>query len=97
MLQDTNEIIGDIGFKGKPDHLCKVEIGYGIVPSAQRNGYATEAVKGLIEYSFSTGKVEKVVAECLLNNVASIKVLEKVGMTPTGSDDEMIYCEIVQG
>ncbi|WP_108669925.1 GNAT family N-acetyltransferase [Peribacillus acanthi] len=95
-LKDTNEIIGDIGFKGKPDHLGKVEIGYGISPSAQRKGYATEAVDGLIHHAFSTRKVDKVVAECLQDNVASIKVLEKVGMTRIGSDYEMLYWEIIK-
>ncbi|WP_163103196.1 GNAT family N-acetyltransferase [Peribacillus alkalitolerans] len=93
LLKDTNQVIGDIGFKGKPDHQGKVEIGYGIAPTSQRNGYATEAVNGLIHHAFSTGKVVKVVAECLKDNIASIKVLEKVGMTRTGADDELLYWE----
>ncbi|WP_163100541.1 GNAT family N-acetyltransferase [Peribacillus alkalitolerans] len=96
LLRDSKEVIGDIGFKGKPNHLGKVEIGYGITPSAQQKGYATEAVNGLIHHAFSTGKVDKVVAECLHNNVASIKVLEKVGMLRTGTDDEMLYWELIK-
>ena len=43
--KENNTIIGDIGFKGKPNSENTVEVGYGIIPSAQNKGYATEAVK----------------------------------------------------
>ncbi|MFE8703047.1 GNAT family N-acetyltransferase [Cytobacillus sp. FJAT-54145] len=95
ILKDTNEVIGDIGFKGKPLD-GQVEIGYGIIPTAQNKGYATEAVQGLIDWAFSSGKVEKIIAECLIDNAASIKVLEKVGMTRSTSNNEMLFWEIVK-
>lgn len=91
--KQSGRIIGDIGFKGKPvDH--KVEIGYGIIPSAQGNGYATEAVNGLIEWAFSTNLVQIVIAECLEDNIASIKVLEKLNMKRTGQEVNMLKWEL---
>lgn len=93
--KDTNEVIGDIGFKGKPLD-GQVEVGYGIIPTAQNKGFATEAVQGLIERAFSSGKVDKIIAECLIDNSASIKVLEKVGMTRSTSNHEMLFWEIVK-
>ncbi|WP_262175969.1 GNAT family N-acetyltransferase [Saccharococcus sp. Marseille-Q5394] len=90
----TDAIVGDIGFKGKPtaDHI--VEIGYGIIPSAQNKGYATEAVGALIEWAFGSGQVKRVIAECLQDNSASIKVLGKLGLRQIGREDNMLKWEM---
>ncbi|MBA2876611.1 GNAT family N-acetyltransferase [Thermaerobacillus caldiproteolyticus] len=94
ILRENNQVIGDIGFKGKPNDQKTVEIGYGIIPTAQNQGFATEAVQGLIDWAFSSGQVEKVIAECLEDNVASIRVLEKVRMERTSAKGEMLYWEL---
>jgi ribosomal-protein-alanine N-acetyltransferase len=73
-----------------------VEIGYGIIPEAQNNGFATEAVKGIKEWAFSTCKVDKVLAECSAENIPSIKVLEKLDMKQVDSKDGMLYWEETQ-
>ncbi|WP_252504655.1 GNAT family N-acetyltransferase [Sporosarcina sp. Marseille-Q4943] len=92
--KETDTIIGDIGFKGKPSTDHTVEIGYGIVPSAQNKGYATEAVGTLIEWAFASREVEIVIAECVEENSASIKVLEKLGFRKTGRVDNMLKWEM---
>ena len=43
-------------------------------------GYATEAVQELIDWAFRTGEVEMIIAETLLDNYGSIRVLEKLHM-----------------
>lgn len=91
--KETNTIVGDIGFKGKPSEEHTVEIGYGIIPAAQNKGYATEAVSTLIEWAFASGQVKKIIAECLHDNLASIKVLEKLGMKKIGQEGNMIKWE----
>lgn len=93
LRKDDDRMIGDLGFKGEPMPEGIVEIGYGLAPSVRNNGYATEAAKALLEWSFATGKVRKVIAECLKENNASIKVLKKLGMKETHTDNEMIYWE----
>lgn len=90
--KDDEQLIGDIGFKGKPENGI-VEVGYGILNEAQGQGYATEAVEALINWAFKSGKVKKVIAECLKTNTASIKVLEKLSMTKVEEDDLMMYWE----
>jgi [ribosomal protein S5]-alanine N-acetyltransferase len=87
--KESGRIVGDIGFKGKPVDQT-VEIGYGIIPSAQGKGYATEAIKGIIDWALSTNLAFHVVAECLEDNVASIKVLEKLGFDRKGTDEKML-------
>ncbi|MCP8967643.1 GNAT family N-acetyltransferase [Ectobacillus ponti] len=85
------EVIGDLGFKGKPDEQRTVEVGYGLLPAYHGYGLATEAVAGLIRWAFATGEAEAVRAECLKGNAASIRVLEKNGFSQTGADAEMLY------
>jgi ribosomal-protein-alanine N-acetyltransferase len=93
---DSNQVIGDVGFKGKPNDQNVVEIGYGISPHYQSNGFATEAVNGIKDWAFASNQVEKIVAECAEENVASIRVLEKIGMSRTCSKNEFIYWETSQ-
>ncbi|RZT23513.1 GNAT family N-acetyltransferase [Fictibacillus sp. BK138] len=87
--KETERIVGDIGFKGKPVNQT-VEIGYGIIPSAQGKGYATESVNEIVKWAGSTNLASHVIAECLEDNIASIKVLEKLGFDRTGTDEKML-------
>lgn len=91
VLPETGEVVGDVGFKGKPDESNCVEIGYGVAVEKRGKGYAAEAVDGIVGWAFGTGVVDRVTAECVQDNVASIRVLEKTGMKRTGSDGEMLY------
>ena len=87
-------VLGDIGFKGKPDENKVVEIGYGFLKNYWKKGYATEAVGALIQWAFRTSKVDKVVAETLHDNYGSIRVLEKLNMKKISETDTMINWEI---
>lgn len=86
-------VIGDIGFKGKPDKNRTVEVGYGFLEEYWNKGYATEAVGKLIQWAFSTSKVDKVIAETLPNNYGSMRVLEKLNMKKISHSETMIYWE----
>lgn len=47
-LKSDGTHLGDLGFKGSvKDHA--VEIGYGILPQHEKNGYTTEAVKAMAD------------------------------------------------
>lgn len=87
-------VIGSMGFKSPPDELATVEIGYDIVKKYQGQGYATEMARGLIDWAFHQPNVCRVIAECLVSNVPSIRVLEKVGMKRVSQSKNMIHWEI---
>jgi len=53
---------------------------YAFSPAFQRQGYATEAAKALIDYAFTQLHLKRVVATTRYDNVASIGVMRKVGM-----------------
>jgi [ribosomal protein S5]-alanine N-acetyltransferase len=78
--RDSGTVIGGVGFFGPPQD-GEVEIGYGIVPSRQRRGYATEAVQAMVADVFRSDGVQTVTANVDLDNPASLRVLEKSGLT----------------
>jgi ribosomal-protein-alanine N-acetyltransferase len=78
-------VIGSAGFKGPPDSSGMVEIAYGIVPSAEGRGYATEAAKALVSFALRTGDVRLVRAHTLPVANASTRVLTKCGLRHTDS------------
>lgn len=91
--KETEEFIGDIGFKGKPNDERVVEIGYGLIPSAHGNGYATEAVAELVNWAFSSG-VTTVIAECHIDNMASMRVVERLGFKKKIVENAMVYWKL---
>ncbi len=73
-------IIGDMGYKGEPNEEGAVEIGYSIIPEYRNQGHATEMAHRLITWAFQEQGVKMITAECLNDNIGSMKVLAKVGM-----------------
>lgn len=94
IVKNSNKIIGDLGFKGKPDTRNTVEIGYSITGSEQNKGYATEALKGIIAWAFNDDRVDKITAECQTDNIPSIKVLKKLNMENIRSENGMRYWQL---
>jgi RimJ/RimL family protein N-acetyltransferase len=78
-------IVGMIGFKNLPDSNGLVEIGYGIVASQQRRGFATQAVNLLVKEGFSNSEIQMIVAYTIPSNSASSRVLEKNQFIKDGS------------
>lgn len=59
---------------------AQVELGWVLDPAHSGRGYATEAVRALLDHCFSDLAVHRVVASCFLDNVASWRLMERVGM-----------------
>jgi [ribosomal protein S5]-alanine N-acetyltransferase len=82
--RDDELVIGGCMFKGPPDADGVVEIAYGIVPSYERQGYATEAAAALVAFASADPRVKIVRAHTLATNNASTRVLVKNGFTFVG-------------
>jgi len=84
MERDRQEVIGAAGFKGPPDSGGMVEIAYGIVPSREGRGYATEAAGALVRFAQADDRVRLVRAHTLPEANASTHVLRKCGFVQVG-------------
>ena len=73
---------GLLGFKGLPDTHGEVEISYGMDLKYQSQGHTTGGVRALIAWAFQDPRCRAVIApNTEKDNLASNRVLEKVGMT----------------
>ena len=92
LLHATDErratAIGTGGFKAPPDEQGEVELGYGVLPSYQRQGYATEAVHAMTDFAFADPRVQAVVGQTLPSLIPSIGVLEKAGFVFDGEGSD---------
>jgi len=82
--QPSGTVIGSAGFKGHPDSAGMVEIAYGIVPSRQGQGFATEAAGALLRFAAADRRVRLLRAHTLPEANASTHVLRKCGFVHIG-------------
>ena len=79
-LATTGELVGDVvlGWKSR-QHLAG-EIGFIVHPDHQGHGYATEASRVLLRLAFEDLHLHRIVGRVEGRNIASARVLEKLGM-----------------
>ena len=61
-------------------HNTQAELGWVVDPDHSGHGYATEAARELLRYCFQDLGVRRVTANCFLDNHASWRLMERVGM-----------------
>lgn len=62
----------------------RVELGYVINKSFQGRGYMTETVRAIIDWAFQQPNIYRVYATTSVDNIASQRVMENVGMLREG-------------
>lgn len=71
------------------DHF--VELGVRLLPEAEGKGYATEVMKAMADYALCFWGLEKVVAKCYRDNLASKTMLQASGLRLTSEDESFYY------
>lgn len=100
-LKQGNQFIGFCGLAVPnflPEILPAVEIGWRLDPAFWGKGLATEAARAVMAHGFETMGLERIVSVCQIGNVASSKIMKKLGMaldrqtvTPDGGTDVYVY------
>ncbi|GGS84319.1 hypothetical protein GCM10010222_27440 [Streptomyces tanashiensis] len=80
--------VGGIGFHGPPDEIGVATVGYGLVPAVRGKGYASEALRALLETARVAGAAG-VKGDADLDNPASHRVMEAAGMRCVAEDDQL--------
>ena len=78
VLKSTNTAIGICGLI-KRDGLDDVDLGFALLPAYAGKGYAYEAAKAVLHYAQSKLHLQRLVAITLVDNAASLKLLQKLG------------------
>lgn len=88
-LRDGKDLIGDCGFRIFDDR--QAEIGYTIAPESQGRGYGTEVVVALTDYLIRDQNLHRIIATTDPRNLASIRILEKLGFRREGHFKESVF------
>ncbi len=82
-LAASGELVGAIGLAIDPQALTG-ELRYWVGVPYWASGYCTEAARAVLRHGFSIG-LRRIHARCVATNVASSRVMEKLGMTREGT------------
>lgn len=95
VLKETGQIIGAVGivpyldqfnqvaaFKRPPNAPASAEVGlfWTIDPAHQNQGFASEAARAVVVYLFTHEKLGRIIATTGYDNLASQRVMQKLGM-----------------
>lgn len=86
--REDGRAIGGLGFHSAPDEEGRVEIGYDLVEAVRGNGYATEALRALADWTLARDDVHSLFATTDPANTASQAVLVRAGFTRVSEDGE---------
>ncbi len=85
ILKDTNQFMGWAGLKYNTEKINNkqffYDIGYRLDEEFWGNGYATEASIAWLNYGFNEMNINIINAGAHADNLASNKILQKIGMT----------------
>ena len=88
--RDTGEFLGFTGLAPMPDGIPGaggVEVGWRLASSAWGQGFATEAATASLRFGFDTLALAEVNSITAVVNIRSRRVMERLGMRPTGEFD----------
>lgn len=78
-----NYLIGSCGFTWDRE-VNAAEVGYELASQFWRQGIMSEALRAILNYGFEIGGVQFVIAEIMLENVASRRLVEKLSFQSQG-------------
>ncbi len=99
LRREDNQLIGHCGFHGAPQHVGRAEIGYTIFAPFRRRGYATESVRGLVQWAKEQGSIA-VFAAVSPKNDSSLGVVKKlsfrqIGVQGGGGEGQELVFELI--
>ena len=82
--REDGRLIGNCGLRRKPDNEWEGDIGYELSPRYWGYGYATESARAMVDFGFRDLSLQRISSWCIADNVASARVLERIGFQKEG-------------
>ena len=82
--EESGEIVGMIGLRNVNRQDRNAEVGYWVGTSFQRRAYAKEALRLVLKFAFRELRLVRVYAMAHQKNVASVKLLDRIGFVREG-------------
>ncbi len=79
VLKENGKMIGTCGYASFDYSQKQCEIGYVLSPYYRQKGYMTEAVKAVVDLSFNTLNLSKIVLRIISENQPSINLAKRLG------------------
>ncbi len=86
----TKAPLGLFGLKLSLNSYHRGEVWYKIHPDHWKNGFATEALIRVLDFGFNECNLHRIQAGCAVDNIGSIRVLEKAGMIKEGRGRKLL-------
>jgi RimJ/RimL family protein N-acetyltransferase len=90
--KDGSKIGWTMHFNMLNTYMNMLEIAYGLIPSERGKGYCAEAAQIMVDYLFLSKNTVRVFATTHPKNVASQKILEKIGFKREGTMRKCYFC-----
>jgi len=87
--KEDNTKMGTCGFHCWDRDKASAEMGYDLKKEYWGNGYMEEALKQIIEFSYTKMKIQEINACIYVDNSKSIRLVKKLGFKLNGSKNEL--------
>ena len=84
-LKESGRLVGTVDFVWWKPEQQTAEIGYVLARDCWGQGIMTEAASALLKLGFGRMELVRVQARCLVENIGSQRVMEKIGMSYEGT------------
>jgi ribosomal-protein-alanine N-acetyltransferase len=89
---NPNKVIGNVSLSSIIRNAAQFcFLGYSLAEDKQGNGFATEAVKGVVTFGFTELKLHRIMANYIPTNEKSGNVLRRAGFTVEGYARDYLY------
>ncbi|MCS3869907.1 RimJ/RimL family protein N-acetyltransferase [Chryseobacterium ginsenosidimutans] len=82
--KETKAVIGDVGIHFFGSENLQVELGITLDKNFHGKGYASEALKGVINFLFNDLKKHRIMASVDPDNIDSLHLMERIGFRKEG-------------
>ena len=90
---DDHTVVGMCGYNYWNRHDRRASVGYDLAHAYWGQGLMPEALRAVVEFGFHAMDLNRIEADCTVENSASARVLEKLGFQPEGLQREQYFEE----